>query len=76
MYKFLCGSCSVTYYGKTERNLNVRSSDHIGMSYLTGKTVEWKPSAVSDHLLMHNHDSDFNDFSILYRDNNGFRHFY
>ena len=61
------------YYGKTERHLNVRSSKHIGISQLTGKRVESKPSAVSDHLLQHNHDSDFNDFTILRRDNNGFR---
>ena len=35
--------------------------------------VECKPSSVSDHLLLYNHDSDFNDFTILYRDNNGFK---
>ena len=32
-----------------------------------------QPSVVSDHLLLHNHDSNFNDFTILCRDNNGFR---
>ena len=72
-YKFSCGNCSVTYYGKTERHLNVRSSEHIGISHLTGKRVEFKPSTVSDHLLLHNHDSDFTEFTILCRDNNGFR---
>ena len=71
--KFSCGNCNVTYYSKTDHHLNVRSSEHIGMSHLTGKRVECKPSAVSDHLLLHNHDSDFNDFTILCRDNNGFR---
>ena len=73
VYKFSCGNCNVTYYGKTERHLSERSSEHIGIPYLTGKRVECKPSAVSDHLLLHNHDSDFNDFTILCRDNNGFR---
>ena len=73
MYKFSCGNCNVTYYGKTECHLNVRSSEHIGISHLTGKRVECKRSAVSDHLLLHNHDSDFNNFTILCRDNNGFR---
>ena len=73
VYKFSCGNCNVTYYGKTERHLNVRSSEHIGISHLTGKRVECKLSAVSDHLLLHNHDSDFNHFTILCRDNNGFR---
>ena len=69
----MCGNCNVTYYGKTERHLNVRSSEHIGISHLAGKRVECKPSAVLDHLLLHNHDSGFNDFTILCRDNNGFR---
>ena len=72
-YKFSCGNFNVTYYGKTERHLNVRSSEHIGKSHLTRIRVEWKPSAVSDHFLLHNYDSDFNDFTILCRDNNGFR---
>ena len=58
---------------KTERHLNVRSSKHIGISHFTGKRVECKPSEVSDHLLLHNHDSNFNDFTILCRDNNGLR---
>ena len=44
---------------KTERHLNVRSSEHIDISHLTGRRVECKPSAVSDYLLLHNHDSDF-----------------
>ena len=73
VYKFSCGNCNVTYYGKTERHLNVRSSEHIGISHLTGKRVECKPSAVSDHLLMLNQDSNFNNFPILCRDNNSFR---
>ena len=73
VYKFSCGNYNVTYYDKTERHLNVRSSEHIGISHLTGKRVECKLSAVSDHLLLHNHDSDFNHFTILCWDNNGFR---
>ena len=73
VYKFSCGNCNVTYYGKTECHLNVRSSEPIGISHLTGKRVECKPSVVSDHFLLHNHDSNFNDFTILCRDNNGFR---
>ena len=73
VYKFSCGNCNVTYYSKTEHHLNVRSSEHIGISHLTGKMVECKPSTIADHLLLHNHDSDSNDFTILCRDNNGFR---
>ena len=63
----------VICYGKTECHLNVRSSEHIGISHLAGKRIESKPSAVSDHLLLHNHDVDSNDFAILCRENNGFR---
>ena len=37
VYKFSCGNCSGIYYGKTERHLNVRSSEHIGISHLTEK---------------------------------------
>ena len=73
VYKFLCGNCNITYYGKTECHLNVGYGEHLSISYLTGKRVECKPSAVSDHLLQHNNDSDLNYFTILYRDNNGFR---
>jgi len=74
VYKFSCSSCNATYYGKTERHLNVRSGEHIGKSPLTGKRVVCKPSAVSDHLLFHeNYNSDFNDFEILCRDNNDFK---
>ena len=43
------------------------------MSYLTRKRVEYKSPVLSDHLLLHNHDRDFNDFTILCRDNNGSR---
>ena len=46
---------------------------HLGISHLTEKRVECEPSAVSYHLLLHNCDSDFNDFTILCLDNNGFR---
>ena len=74
IYKFSCSNCNITYYGKTERHLNVRPGEHLSISHLTGKRVECKPSVVSDHLLLHNHDSDFNDFTIPCRDdNNGFR---
>ena len=73
VYKFSCSNCNVTYDSKTERHLNVQSSEHIGISHLTGRRVEYKPSAVSDHLLLHNHDSGFNDLTILCPDNNGFR---
>ena len=39
VFKFWCSSCNATYYGKTERQLNVRYGEHIGLSLLTGKWV-------------------------------------
>ena len=53
IYKFSCSSCNATYYGKTERHLNVRSGEHISLSPLTGNRVACKPSAISEHLLVH-----------------------
>ena len=72
VYKCLCGNWNVTYYGKTEHQLNLTPREDIAILHLTGKS-RFKPSAVSNHLLLHNHDSDFNDFTILRRGNNGFR---
>ena len=39
---------------------------------MTRKRVQCKPSPVFYHLLLNNHDNDFNDFTLLCRDN-GFR---
>ena len=73
VYKFSCSSCHATYYGKTERHSNVRSCEHIGLSPLTGNRVTCKPSAIFDHLILHEHNnSSFNDFSILCCENNVF----
>ena len=52
---------------------DVRSGKHLGISPLTGKRVKCKPSPVSNHLSMQNHDTNFNEFTILCQDNNGFR---
>ena len=50
VYKFSSDNCNVTYYGKTERHLNVRSIEHLGILHLTEKRAECKPSAASNHL--------------------------
>ena len=74
VYEFLCSSCNGTCYGITERQLNVRSGEHIGSSALTGIRVACKPSVISDPLLLHKHNnSSFNDFSILCCENNAFK---
>ena len=53
---------ALTAFGKTKRHLNVRFGEHIGLSPVTGNRVACKPSAISDHLLLHEHNnSSFND---------------
>ena len=48
----------------------IKLSPILGITRETGKRVECKLSAISDDLLLNNHLGDFNDFSVLYRDNN------
>ena len=53
VYKFSFSISNATYYGKTERHLNVRSGEHIGLSPLTGNRVTYKLLARSDNILLH-----------------------
>ena len=74
VYKFQCGSCSATYYGKTKHHFKVRMCKHLGISALTGKRVKGDDdSAIKEHLLFCNHTPDFEDFSILATNNNDFK---
>ena len=74
VYKFQCGSCNATYYGKTKRHFKVRMSEHLEISALTGKRVKGDDdSAIKEHLLFCNHTPDFEDFSILATNNNDFK---
>ena len=75
VYKFQCGSCNATYYGKTMRHFKVRMCEHLGISALTGKRVKGDDddSAVKEHLLFCNHKTDFEDFPILATNNNDFK---
>ena len=71
VYKFKCGGCNATYYGKTKRHFKVRMCEHLGVSALTGKRVKGENnSAVKEHHLFCNHSSGFDDFSILASNNN------
>ena len=74
VYKFLCSNCNITYYGETERPLNVRSGEHLSLSALTGKRVNNnKKSVVRDHCLFFNHVVSFEDFPILTYESNPFK---
>ena len=72
VYKFQCGLCNESYYGECIRHLNVRIGEHIGISPLTRKQVKPKNSSVANHLLLYNHSSSYDDFSILTRENKNF----
>ena len=72
VYKFLCSNCNITYYGETERHLNVRSGEHLSLSALTGKRVN-NNKKVKDHCLFFNQMDSFEDFSILTYESNSFK---
>ena len=66
VYKFKCGSCNATYYGKTRRHFHHRVSEHLGVSDLTGKQRKSHSlSAVSDHCMAENHSATASDFRII-----------
>ena len=58
IYKFQCSYCNITYYGKTERHLQVWTGEHVSTSLLTGKSVNNKKKS-SGHLC------PFEDFTVL-----------
>ena len=69
VYKFKCGSCTASYYGKTYRHLKVRVSEHQGVSRRTGKRVKGTLStSVRDHMLVCDHTVAWEDFSIINRE--------
>ena len=73
-YKFQCGSCNATYYGKTKPHFKVRMCEHLEISAVTGKRVKGdEDSTIKEHLLFYNHTPDFEDFSILATNNNDFK---
>ena len=74
VYKFKCGGCNATCYGKTKRHFKVRMCEHLGVSALTGKRVKGNnDSAIKEHHLFCNHSCGFDNFSILACNNNDFK---
>ena len=66
VYKFSCGRCNTTYYGKTCRHLNIRVGEHSSVSALTGKKLKAKTiTAIKDHILFCDHVVSLEDFKIL-----------
>ena len=68
VYKFQSVLCNEFYYGENVRQLNVRISEHVGISSLTTKKqVKPQNSSVVDHLLFSNHSASYDNFTILTR---------
>ena len=65
-YNFKCNSCNAEYIDKTKRHYRTRTSEHIGVSPLTGKCAKNNSlnSAVHDHMLFCKTDVCPEDFSI------------
>ena len=74
VYRFRCGGCNATYYGKTIRHFKVRACEHLGISHRTGKIIKPKESAIFDHLTTSRDcNATIENFDILSRDNNEFK---
>ena len=74
VYKFTCSCCNAIYYGESERYFFVRASEHCGVTSLNGKWVKnYKKPAVFDHILLKDHDSSFEEFTILLKESNHFK---
>ena len=76
VYKYKCGGCNATYYGKTKDQLKVQICEHLGILHLAGKKIKIdnnKLTAIQEHLLCCNYSQSFEDFSILTRESNDFK---
>ena len=51
----------------TNRHLRTRPCEHMGVSALTGAAIKTAFLSVQDHLLKTGHDSNIDDFCILYK---------
>ena len=63
IYKYKCGGCNATYYGKIKR----QNCEHLGISHLTGKKVKTgnnKLTTIQEYLLCCNYSPTFEVFSI------------
>ena len=68
VYCFKCPDCTSRYIGSTSRNLKIRISEHIGISYRTNTQIT-RPSysRIREHAVSCNHSINEQDFSIKFR---------
>ena len=66
IYKFSCGSCTVSYISTTYRYFKLRVSEHHGVSPRTGKPVKGTlATSVKNHILVCDHKVVHQDFKFL-----------
>ena len=71
VYKFKCGSCTASHYGKTYRHMKVRVLEHQSVSPRTVKRVKGTLStSARGHMLNCDHPVAREDFSIVSRESN------
>ena len=71
---YICNNCKVTYYGKTFRHFYTRSTEHMGISNLTGKHIKnVEQTALSDHQLLCSCTINYDDFGISVEDSKKFK---
>ncbi|KYQ57435.1 hypothetical protein ALC60_03396 [Trachymyrmex zeteki] len=64
VYKISCDDCEASYAGQTKRKLKTRVKEHV--SDIRKKTGS--PSVISDHHINYNHNFNWEDVKILYRE--------
>ena len=70
----MCSCCNGTYYGDSERRFFDRATEHLGMTFLTGKQVmNPKKLPMIDNILLIGHYANFESFSILLKERNEFK---
>ena len=70
VYKYKCGGCNATCYGKTKRHFEVRIVEYSGIRHFTGKKAKIninRITAIQEHLLCCNYPhppSSLEDFQF------------
>ena len=70
----MCSCCNTIYYGQAQRHFFVRTSEHLGITLLSGKFAKTrKKSVIFDHTLLDGRKTSFDNFSILLKESNPFK---
>ena len=66
VYKYKCHCCNAMYYGKTQRQLNIWTFEHVGRSVRTNRPLRKPPfGAIREHSNNLDHPILKDSFSVL-----------